>query len=110
MLIGALAMKYFIRQVPVRSLAAILFWATVRVQAAVFAFILLSDIFKISIRPLSGLLNLLALCAIGWLVTRHLSRNYGLRTNFPAVGTMVVATVVIVTLLIVIAIIVMTGA
>ncbi len=109
-LIGAFVMKYFVRQVPIRNHAAILFWAALRVQIVVFALILLGSIFGISIRPLSGLLSVLALCATGWLVTQHLSRNYGVPTKFPAVGAKVMTTMVVFTSLIVIAMIVITGA
>jgi len=109
-LIGAFVMKYFVRQVPILNHAAILFWATFRVQIAVFALILLGSIFGISLRPLSGLSSALALCGTGWLVTQHLSRNYGVPTKFPAVGAKVMTTMAVITLLIVIAIIVMTKA
>ena len=109
-LIGAFVMKYFVRQVPVRNHAAILFWAALRVQIVVFALILLGSIFGISIRPLSGLLSVLALCATGWLVTQHLSRNYGVPTKFPAVGAKVMTTMAVILLLIVIAMFVITGA
>jgi hypothetical protein len=110
MLVGALVMKYFVRQAPILNHAAILFWAAFRVQIVVFALILLGSIFNISIRPLSSLFSVLALCAVGWLVTRHLSRNYGVPTQFPAVGAKVMTTMAIFILLIVIAIIVITGA
>ncbi len=109
-LIGAFVMKYFVRQVPIRNHAAILFWAALRVQIVVFALILLGSIFGISIRPLSGLLSVLALCATGWLVTQHLSRNYGVPTKFPAVGAKVMTTMAVITLLIVIVMFVITGA
>ena len=109
-LIGAFVMKYFVRQVPIRNHAAILFWAALRVQIAAFALILLGGIFGISIRPLSGVFSVLALCATGWLVTRHLARTYGVPTKFPAVGAKVMATMAAITLLIVIAMIVITGA
>ena len=109
-LVGTLVMKYFVRQVPILDHAAILFWATFRVQIVVFALILLGSIFGISVRPLLGFFNVLALCAVGWLVTQHLSRNYGVPTKFPAVGAKVMTTMVIISLLIVVAIIVITKA
>jgi hypothetical protein len=109
-LVGMFAMKYFVRQVPLLNLAAILFWATFRVQIVVLASIFLGGIFGISIRALSGLFSVFALCAVGWLVTQHLSRNFGVPTKFPAVGAKVMTTMVIITWLIVIAIIVITGA
>jgi hypothetical protein len=109
-LVGTLVMKYFVRQVPILNHAAILFWATFRVQIVVFALILLGSIFGISVRPLLGFFNVLALCAVGWLVTQHLSRNYGVPTKFPAVGAKVMTTMVIISLLIVVAIIVITKA
>jgi len=68
------------------------------------------SIFGISLRPLSGLFSALALCGTGWLVTQHLSRNYGVPTKFPAVGAKAMTTMAVITLLIVIAIIVMTKA
>ena len=109
-LIGAFVMKYFVRQVPILNHAAILFWATFRVQIAVFALILLGSIFGISIRPLLGLLSVLVLCATGWLVTKNLSRNYGVPTKFPTVGAKVMTTMAVITLLIVVAMFVITGA
>jgi hypothetical protein len=109
-LVGMFVMKYFVRQVPILNHAAILFWATFRVQIVVLALIFLGSIFGISLRALSGLFSVLALCAVGWLLTHHLSKNYGVPTKFPAVGAKVVTTMVIITWLIVIAIIVMTGA
>jgi hypothetical protein len=109
-LVGMFVMKYFVRQVPILNHAAILFWATFRVQIAILALIFLASIFGISLRPLWGFFSVLALCATGWLVTKHLSRNYGVPTKFPAVGAKVMTTMVVFTSLIVIAMIVMTGA
>jgi hypothetical protein len=109
-IVGMFVMKYFVRQVPILNHAAILFWAIFRVQIVVLALILLISIFGFSVRPLSGLFGVLASCAVGWLVTQHLSRKYGVPTKFPAVGAKVMTTMFIITLLIVIAIIVMTGA
>jgi len=109
-IIGMFVMKYFVRQVPLLNHAAILFWATLRMQIVVLALIYLGSIFGISARPLSGLFGLLASCAVGWLVTRHLSRKYGVPTKFPAVGAKVVTTMIIITSLIAVAIIVITGA
>ena len=117
-LIGSLVMKYLFRQVPIRSHAAILFWAMLRVQIVVLALIVLGSVFSISVRSLSSLFGgltqslfpILALCAVGWLVTRDLSKKYGVPTKFPAVGAKVMTTMYIITLLIVVAIIVMTGA
>ena len=109
-LIGTLVMKSFVRQVPIRSHAAILFWATLRVQVVVFALILLGGAFGISLRPLSSLFTVLALCATGWLVTRHLSRNYAVPAKFPGIGAKVMTTMVVMTLLVVIAVVVITGA
>lgn len=86
------------------------FWATFRVQIVVFALILLGSIFGISVRPLLGFFNVLALCAVGWFVTQHLSRNYGVPTKFPAVGAKVMTTMVIISSLLVVAIIVITKA
>jgi len=103
-------MKYFARRVPLLNHAAILFWATLRVQIVAFGLIYLGRVFGISLRSLSSLLGLLASCAVGWLVTRDLSRKYGTPTKFPAVGAKVVITMIIITLLIVVAIIVITGA
>jgi len=85
-------------------------WATLRVQIVVLGLIYLASAFGISVRSLSSLLGLLASCAVGWLVTRDLSRKYGTPTKFPAVGAKVVITMIIITLLIVVAIIVITGA
>jgi len=110
MLVGVLVMKYFVREVPILNHAAILFWATLRVQIVVLALIYLGGVFGFPLRALSSLFSVLSLCAVGWLVTRHLSRNYGVPTKFPAVGAKVTTTMVIITLLIVIAIIVITGA
>ena len=109
-IVGMVLMKYFVRQVPLLNHAAILFWATLRVQIVVLALVYLGSIFGISVRPLSGLFGLLACCAVGWLVTRDLSRKYGVPTKFPAVGAKVMTTMVIMTLLIVVAIIMITGA
>jgi hypothetical protein len=109
-LVGMFVMKYFVRQVPILNHAAILFWATFRVQIVALALIYLGGIFGISLRALSALFSALALCAVGWLVTQHLSRNYGVPTKFPAVGAKVMTTMVIITWLIVIAIIVITRA
>ena len=109
-LIGALVMKYFVRQVPILNHAGILFWAAFRVQIIFFVLILLASASGISIRPLSGIVSVLALCATGWLVTQHLSTNYGVPTKFPAVGAKVMTTMSVVTLIVVIAMIVITGA
>jgi hypothetical protein len=109
-LVGMFVMKYFVRQVPLLNHAAILFWATLRMQIVVLGLIYLGSICGISVRPLSSLFGLLASCAVGWLVTRDLSRKYGVSTKFPAVGAKVMATMVIITLLIVVSIIVITGA
>jgi hypothetical protein len=107
-IVGMLLMKYFVRQVPLLSHAAILFWATLRVQIAVLAIVYLGSIFGLSVK--SGLFGLLAFCAVGWLVTRSLSRKYGVPTKFPAVGAKVVTMMFIISSLIVVAIIVATGA
>ena len=109
-LVGMFVMKYFVRQVSILNLAAILFWAVFRVQIAVLALIFLAGIFGISLRPLAGLFSVLVPCAVGWLVTQHLSRRYGVPTKFPAVGAKVAATMVTITWLIVIAVIVITKA
>ncbi len=109
-LVGMFVMKYFVRQVPILNHAAILFWATFRVQTVVLASIFLASIFGISLRPLWGLFSVLVPCAVGWLVTQHLSRNYGVPTKFPAIGAKVATTMVVITWLIVIANIVITGA
>ena len=109
-IVGMFVMKYFVRQVPILNHAAILFWAILRVQIVVLPLISLCSAFGISVRALSGPFGLLASCAIGWLVTQHLSRKYGVPTKFPAVGAKVMTTIFIITLLVVIAIIVITGA
>jgi len=109
-IVGMFVMKYFARRVPLLNHATILFWATLRVQIVAFGLIHLGSVFGISVRSLSSLLGLLASCAVGWLVTRDLSRKYGTPTKFPAVGAKVVTTMIIITLLIIVAIIVMTGA
>jgi hypothetical protein len=109
-LVGMFVMKYFVRQVSILNLAAVLFWATFRVQIAVLVLIFLASIFGISLRPLLALFGVLVPCAVGWLVTQHLSRSYGVPTKFPAVGAKVAATMVVITWLIVIAIIVITKA
>lgn len=109
-LVGMFVMKFFVRQVPILNHAAILFWATFRVQIVVLALVFLGRILGVSLRGLSGLSSVLALCAVGWLVTRHLSRNYGVPAKFPAAGAKVVTTMVVITSLIVIAVIVITGA
>jgi len=109
-IVGMFVMKYFVRQVPILNHAAILFWAILRVQIVVLALISLCSAFGISVRALSGPFGLLASCAIGWLVTQHLSRKYGVPTKFPAVGAKVMTTIFIITLLVVIAIIVIIGA
>jgi hypothetical protein len=109
-LVGMFVMKYFVRQVSILNLAAVLFWATFRVQIAVLVLIFLASIFGISLRPLLALFGVLVPCAVGWLVTQHLSRSYGVPTKFPAVGAKVAATLVVITWLIVTAIIVITKA
>jgi hypothetical protein len=110
MMVGMFVMKYLVRRAPIFTHAGILFWATIRVQIIVLTLGFLGTLFNISIRPFSGLLSVLALCAIGWLVTQHLSRYYRVPTKFPAVGAIVIIAMVIITLLIIIAIIVVTGA
>ena len=107
---GMFVMKYFVRQVPILNHAAILFWASFRVQIVVLALMFLGRILGVSQQVLSGILSVLALCAVGWLVTQHLARNYGVPTKFPAVGAKVVTTMFAITWLIVIAIIVATRA
>jgi hypothetical protein len=109
-IVGMFVMKFFVRKVPLLDHAAILFWATLRVQIVVLALIFVLNTLGISMRPLSGFVSLLALCAIGWLVTQDLSRRYSVPTEFPAVGAKVMATMTIISLLIVISIIAMTGA
>jgi hypothetical protein len=109
-LVGMFVMKYFVRQVPILNHAAILFWATFRVQIGALVLIFLASIFGLSLRPLSGLFSVIVPCAVGWLVTQHLSRSYGVPTKFPAVGAKVATTMVVITWLIVIAIIVITKA
>jgi hypothetical protein len=109
-LVGALVMKYFVRNVPIVNLAAILFWAAIRVQIVILALILLASMLGISLRPLLALSNVLPLCAVGWLVTQHLSRNYGVPTKFPAVGAKVMTLMVIIALVLVVGIIVITKA
>ena len=107
---GMIVMKYFVRQVPILNHAAILFWASFRVQIVVLALMFLGRIFGVSQQVLSGILSVLALCAVGWLVTQHLARNYGVPTKFPAVGAKVMTTMFAITWLIVIAMILATGA
>jgi len=109
-LVGMFVMKYFVRRVPILNHAAILVWATFRVQILVLVLIFLGGIFGISLRALSGLFGVVAVLAVGWLVTRHLSRDYGAPTKFPAVGAKVTTTTVVITSLIVTAIIAITGA
>jgi hypothetical protein len=103
-------MKWFVRQAPVLGLAAVLCWAALRVEIAVFSLIFLFGFLNISIRPLVAPFNMLALCAVGWLVSQDLSRKYGVTTKFPGVGAWVVATMIVITLMVVIMIIVLTGA
>jgi hypothetical protein len=109
-LIGALIMKYFARQVPIRIHAAILFWAALRVQLVAGVLVLLARVLGIPMAAFSGLFGVLALCATGWLVTRQLSRDYGVPTKFPAIGTRVMTMMVIITLMTVVVVIKMTGA
>jgi hypothetical protein len=110
MLLGMLVMKFFVRQVPILTHAAILFWATLRVQIVVLAVVSLFRVFSIPIGALSQVVGMLATCAVGWLVTHDLSRKYGVSKKFPAVGAKVMTTLVVFSLLIVIAVIVLTGA
>lgn len=81
-MVGMFVMKFFVRQVPILNHAAILFWATLRVQIVVLLLVSLRGIFGLPARALSYPVTLLALCAIGWLVTRDLSRKYGCPRNF----------------------------
>jgi hypothetical protein len=89
-------MKYFVRQVPLISHAIIFFWAAFRVLLVVVVFTFLGVIFNISTGTLSGLLGLLALSAVGWLITRHLAKNYGTPTKFPSVGAKVMASMLVI--------------
>lgn len=109
-LVGMFVMKFFVRKVPLLDHAVILFWATLRVQIVVLALIFVLDILGIAMRPLSGFVSLLALCAVGWLVTQDLSRKYSVPTKFPAIGAKVITTMTIISLLVVLSIIAMTGA
>jgi hypothetical protein len=109
-LLGMLVMKFFVRQVPILTHAAILFWATLRVQIVVLAFISLCRVLGVPIGAISQVVGVLATCAVGWLVTHDLSRKYRVSKKFPAVGAKVMTTLVVFSLLIVIAVIVITGA
>ena len=109
-IVGMLVMKFLVRQAPILDHAAIMFWAIVRVQLAVLFLVVLLGFFGVRPAALSSLIALPALCAVGWLVTRDLSRKYQVPAKFPAVGAKVVATMLIVTLLIVVAAIAITGA
>src|SRR5262249_54854634 len=55
-IVGMFVMKYFARRVPLLNHAAILFWATLRVQIVAFGLIYLGRVFGISLRSLSSLL------------------------------------------------------
>lgn len=102
-LLGMFIMKYFVPKVPLISHAIILFWAIFRVMLVAIVLIFAGVMFNISAGPLSGVLSLLGMCAVGWLITRHMTKNYGTPTKFPAVGAKVMfSTLVLMWVLIII--------
>jgi hypothetical protein len=73
-------------QVPVKTLAFVCFWATLRVLIAISigTFIYTFAPFPIP-HVLSSLISIAALCVIGWLITRDLV-PHGIPAKFPGAG------------------------
>jgi hypothetical protein len=62
----------------------------------VVVFTFLGVNFNISTGALSGLTDILAFSGVGWLITRHLAKNYGTPTKFPSVGAKVMASMLVI--------------
>jgi hypothetical protein len=84
---GACILKYFVRTVPLLSLAILFFWAVFRVlfvvAVAMFVAILLRLEFPLGF---SGLFSIAGMCVVGWLITRDLAKRYGVPSKFPGPG------------------------
>jgi len=52
-------------------------------------------IFDLSAGTFSGILAMIGVCIVGWLITRHMARRYGIPTKFPAIGAKVMTTMIV---------------
>jgi hypothetical protein len=107
-LFGTFVMKYFVRTVPLLSLAFIFFWAMFRVMLVVVVITFIGVIFDVPAGPLSGVFTFLGIGAVGTLITRHLGKHYGLPTKFPASGAKTIFVLFILMWVIVIAVYLLT--
>lgn len=88
---GMLALKFFVRPVPLLSHAIIFFWAMFRVLLVVSVVTFGVVLAGIQIpSAFSGLFSLAGLWAVGWLINRDLQKRYGVPTKFPSAGFKVV--------------------
>ena len=93
---GMLALKFFVRSVPLLSHAFVFSWAVFRVLVAVSALWLGVVLAGIQIPPaFSGLFTLAALCIVGWLINHDLEKRYGVSRNFPSAGFKVILTLLV---------------
>jgi hypothetical protein len=106
--IGAPALKYFARPVGWVRAASIFFWSVFLVLCVDALLHLAAGVFRLSFGLFWGLRPLAGICAVGWLLTHHLSAHYGMPTKFPAVGAKVMVTV-LGTVLAVLAVLQLTG-
>lgn len=93
---GALALKFFVRNVPLLSHAIIFFWSVFRVLIVVGALWLAIILLGVQVpSSLSGLFSLAGMCAVGWLITHDLAKRYGTSIKFPGPGFKVVLTILV---------------
>jgi hypothetical protein len=80
-------MKYLARQIPFLSCALIVF---VTAYIVSILFLIGWMALRIALVPLDsslgGIATFAAMFAIGWLINRHVARNYGIPTKFPSLG------------------------
>jgi len=107
-LFGTFVMKYFARTVPLLSLALIFFWAMFRVLIVTVIITFIGVIFDISVGMLSSIFTFIGVGIVGWLITRHMSKHYGMPRKFPAVGAKVMTTLFIIMWVIVITVYLLT--
>ena len=86
-LVGALALKYFLRFIPLLSHSIIFFWAIFRVvmffNIIKFTYMYLHVEIPLAFTSIS---TLAGACFVGYFVSKDLEKNYGISSKFPGPG------------------------
>src|SRR6266480_2910945 len=86
-LIAAPVMNFFVKEMPLRKLALVFFWASFRVLFIAAVVIVGIRVGQVDVPAgVDGLFTLIGMCAVGSLITYSLE-HYGIpRRKFPGVG------------------------